>query len=80
MGGPCSIHAWGSFTPPLAAPDHTTLTEAGDDRSARALFAELTAGYDAYQRGLQAKAQAIVASSDPKAPRAPVKKRAAKVR
>jgi hypothetical protein len=78
MGGPCSIHAWGSFTPPLAAPDHTTLTEAGDDRSARAIFAELTAGYDAYQRGLQAKAQAIVASSAAKAPRAPVKKRAAK--
>jgi hypothetical protein len=79
MGGPCSIHAWGSFTPPLAAPDHTTLTEAGDDRSARALFAELIAGYDAYQRGLQAKAQAIVASAAPKTlPRAPAKKRAAK--
>jgi hypothetical protein len=77
MGGPCSIHAWGSFTPPLAAPDHTTLTEAGDDRSARALFAELIGGYDAYQRGLQAKAQVIVASSQAKAPRAPVKKRTA---
>jgi hypothetical protein len=82
MGGPCSIHAWGSFTPPLAAPDHTTLTEAGDDRSARALFAELIAGYDGYQRALQAKAQAIVASADVKVkvkapPRAAVKKRAA---
>jgi hypothetical protein len=79
MGGPCSIHAWGSFTPPLAAPDHTTLTEAGDDRSARALFAELIGGYDAYQRGLQAKAQAIVTSAAvAKAPRAAVKKRASK--
>jgi hypothetical protein len=78
MGGPCSIHAWGSFTPPLAAPDHTTLTEAGDERSARALFAELTAGYDAYQRALQAKAQAIVASSAVKTPpRAAGKKRPA---
>jgi hypothetical protein len=63
MGGPCSVHAWASFTPPLAAPDHTTLTEAGDDRSARALFAELTAGYDTYQRTLQAKAQTIVTSA-----------------
>jgi hypothetical protein len=80
MGGACSIHAWGSFTPPLAAPDHTTLTEAGDDRSARALFAELAAGYDAYQRALQAKAQALVSSPETKAPHAPVKKRAAKVR
>jgi hypothetical protein len=81
MGGPCSVHAWGSFTPPLAAPDHTTLTEAGDDRSARALFAELTAGYEAYQRALQTKAQAIVASADVKGkapPRAGVKKRAIK--
>jgi len=50
MGGPCSIHAWTSVKPPLAAPDHVTLTEAGDERSARALFAELMAGFDAYQR------------------------------
>jgi hypothetical protein len=56
MGGPCSIHAWTTFNPPLAAPDHVTLTEAGDDRSARALYAELVAGYEAYQRAL-AKAQ-----------------------
>jgi len=62
MGGPCSIHAWASANPPLAAPDHVTLTEAGDARSARALFAELLAGYEAYQRGLQARAQAIVAT------------------
>jgi hypothetical protein len=78
MGGPCSVHAWGSFTPPLAAPDHTTLTEAGDDRSARALFAELIAGYDTYQRALQAKAQAIVTSAGVKVtapPRTAVKKR-----
>jgi hypothetical protein len=63
MGGPCSIHAWTTFKPPLAAPDHITLTEAGDERSARALFAELMAGFDAYQRALAAKAQAIVASA-----------------
>ncbi len=68
MGGPCSIHAWASFTPPLAAPDHITLTEAGDDRSARGLFAELMAGYDAYQRALQAKAQALAASIQPARP------------
>ncbi len=60
MGGPCSIHAWTTFNPPLAAPDHVTLTEAGDDRSARALFAELMAGYDSYQRAV-AKAQAAAA-------------------
>ncbi len=50
MGGPCSIHAWTSVKPPLAAPDHVTLTEAGNERSARALFAELMAGFDSYQR------------------------------
>jgi hypothetical protein len=66
MGGPCSIHAWTSSVPPLAAPDHMTLTEAGNDRSARALFAEIMAGYDSYQRALQAKAQAIVASAETK--------------
>ena len=74
MGGACSIHAWASFTPPLAEPDHVTLTEAGDDRSARALFAELMAGYDSYQRALQAKAQALVASAVTKAPRPVAKK------
>ncbi len=63
MGGPCSIHAWASSSPPLAEPDHITLTEAGDDRSARALFAEVIAGYDTYQRALQAKAQALVAAA-----------------
>ena len=79
MGGPCSIHAWASFTPPLAEPDHITLTEAGDDRSARALFAELMAGYDAYQRALQAKAQALASIAEPKANRTPAKKRKALV-
>ncbi len=64
MGGPCSIHAWASYTPPLAEPDHVTLTEAGDDRSARALYAEVMAGYDAYQRGIQAKAQALAAAAE----------------
>jgi hypothetical protein len=77
MGGPCSIHAWASATPPLAEPDHITLTEAGDGRSARALFAELMAGYDAYQRGMQAKAQAFATTVDAKAvhPAAAPKKR-----
>jgi hypothetical protein len=76
MGGPCAIHAWASFTPPLAAPDHVTLTEAGDNRSARAVFTELMAGYDAYQRALQAKAQAMVAAAAPKPARPASKKRA----
>ena len=61
MGGPCSIHAWTSLKPPLAALDHVTLTEAGDERSARALFAELMAGFESYQ--LKAKARASVASA-----------------
>ena len=61
MGGPCSIHAWTSVKPPLAAPDHVTLTEAGDERSARALFAELMAGFDTYQRA--AKERVPVASA-----------------
>jgi hypothetical protein len=61
MGGPCSVHAWTAFKPPLAAPDHMTLTEAGEERSARAFFAELTAGFEAYQRALVAKAQAALA-------------------
>jgi hypothetical protein len=50
MGGSCSIHAWTSVKPPLAAPDHVTITEAGEERSARALFAELMAGFESYQR------------------------------
>ncbi len=50
MGGACSIHAWTSVKPPLAAPDHVTITEAGEERSARALFAELLAGFESYQR------------------------------
>jgi hypothetical protein len=77
MGGPCSIHAWASFQPPLAAPDHVTLTEAGDDRSARALFTEITSGYEAYQRGLQAKAQAMTAAAVTKPAHPAKKKRAA---
>ena len=75
MGGPCSIHAWASATPPLAEPDHITLTEAGDGRSARALFAELMAGYDGYQRALQAKAQAVAALAETKAAPPPAQKK-----
>jgi hypothetical protein len=78
MGGPCSVHAWASFQPPLAAPDHVTLTEAGDERSARALFAEVMAGYDAYQRSLQAQAQAMATAAAPVKPAHPQKKRAAR--
>ncbi len=77
MGGPGSNQAWASFSPPLAAPDHVTLTEAGDDRSARALFAELMAGYDAYQRAIQVKAQALLASAETRAPQPARKKRKA---
>jgi len=77
MGGSCSIHAWASYTPPLAEPDHITLTEAGDDRSARALFAEVIAGYDAYQRAIQAKAQALVAAAETKTQHPAGKKRKA---
>jgi hypothetical protein len=57
MGGPCSIHAWTSFKPPLAAPDHVTLTEAGQERSARAFFAELMGGFEARQRPFAARLQ-----------------------
>jgi|GEM_PF-887964 len=60
MGGPCSIHAWSSGKPPLASQDHVTLTAAGTDKSARALFVELMGGYDAYQRSLIAQTQAKV--------------------
>ena len=74
MGGACSIHAWASATPPLAEPDHITLTEAGDGRSARALFAELMARYDAYQRALLAKAQAIASAVKTK-PASPPRRR-----
>ena len=77
MGGPCAIHSWATLTPPLAAPDHKTLTEAGDSRSARALFAELMAGYDAYQRAARAKAPAFLTTTEVK-PVPPAKKRHAK--
>lgn len=50
MGGPCSIHAWVHATPPLAAPDHMTLTPAGAERAARALFIELMNGYEAFRQ------------------------------
>ncbi len=63
MGGSCSVHAWTASKPPLAAPDHMTLTEAGNDRSARALFAELMAGFESHQRAWSAKAQAAAASA-----------------
>jgi hypothetical protein len=63
MGGPCSIHAWTSLKPPLAAPDHVTLTEAGEERSAHALFTELMAGFEAYQRAAKEKAKVPVAAA-----------------
>ncbi len=75
MGGACSIHAWASSTPPLAERDHITLTEAGDGRSARALYAELIAGYDAYHRELQAKAQTLAAAAQAPAPHRPAPKK-----
>jgi len=71
MGGPCSIHAWTAFNPPLAAPDHMTLTEAGEERSARAFFAELMAGFEAHQRPVVVRAQPapVVAMQAPPAPK-----------
>lgn len=68
MGGSCSIHAWTASKPPLAAPDHMTLTESGNDRSARALFAELMAGFESYQGAWLAKAQTPTASAPPMQP------------
>ncbi len=65
MGGACSIHAWTALRPPLAAPDHVTLTEAGAERSARALFAEMMAGFEAYQRTLVPKAPPAAAAAAP---------------
>ncbi len=62
MGGPCSIHAWTSLKPPLAALDHVTLTEAGEERSARALFAELMAGFESYQRAAKEKVPVATAA------------------
>lgn len=63
MGGPCSIHAWASAKPPLAAPDHITITTAGNERSARALFTELIHGFDAYQRPAPAPPQVAAAAT-----------------
>lgn len=54
MGGACGIHAWVHSDPPLAASDHIHLTEEGSKRSARLLFRELMAGYDAYDRAVAA--------------------------
>ena len=61
MGGSCSVHAWAMAVPPFAEPDHITLTEAGDNRSARALFTEIMAGYEAYQHPFQPRVVAAVA-------------------
>lgn len=41
MGGTCSMARWAAADPPLAYPDHVHLREAGDERSADALFAAL---------------------------------------
>ena len=84
MGGPCSIHAWTSVKPPLAAPDHVTLTEAGEERSARALFAELMAGFETYQRAPKERipvASAFTAEIQPAkgAPRSAISKEASRV-
>jgi hypothetical protein len=57
----------------MAAQDHETLTEAGNERSARGLFAEIMAGYDSYQRALAAKAQALAEAQA--AAKTPQKKR-----
>jgi lysophospholipase L1-like esterase len=84
MGGPCSIHAWAMAVPPLAEPDHITMTEAGDNRSARALFAEIMAGYEAYQHPFQprvvtAAVQAVpVAHAAAVPPAAPKKRKTVK--
>lgn len=80
MGGTCSIHAWASATPRLAERDHITLTKAGDRRSARALFTELMAGYDAYRRELKAKAQKIAAAAKPARKHRRARKKRKKVR
>lgn len=56
MGGSCSIHAWAFARPPLASPDHVTLTAAGAERSARALFLELMNGYTSFTRNAAATA------------------------
>jgi hypothetical protein len=50
MGGSCGIHAWVHSNPPLAANDHIHLTDEGSVRSARLLFRELMASYDAAGR------------------------------
>lgn len=50
MGGPCGIHQWANAEPPLAASDHVHLRSAGARRSARVLFKELMAGFEAHVR------------------------------
>lgn len=50
MGGECGIHAWANADPPLAASDRVHLGAGGAKRSAKALFSELMAGYEAHVR------------------------------
>lgn len=50
MGGSCGIHAWVHRNPPLAAPNHRSLTDSGAKQSALALFQNLMGGYANYRR------------------------------
>lgn len=50
MGGSCGIHAWVHRSPPLAAPNHRNLTDAGAKQSALLLFQELMSGYASFRR------------------------------
>jgi len=49
MGGPCSMHRWTSFDPPLSAEDHVHLRQDGYRKTAELLFNELMAQYDRYR-------------------------------
>lgn len=48
MGGSCGVHAWVHSEPPLAAADHTHLTEEGSKRSARLFFRELMTAFEGF--------------------------------
>lgn len=53
MGGPCGIHGWVHTNPPLAAPNHVHLTEAGAEVSANAFLNDLLTGYAALRTAEQ---------------------------
>ncbi|MCG8558383.1 MAG: GDSL-type esterase/lipase family protein [Hyphomicrobiales bacterium] len=50
MGGACGVHDWATAEPALVMADHVHMTAEGSQRTARALYDELMAGFAAHRK------------------------------